>query len=649
MTKLRRTVNVSRFLGVLILCSQFTTWVVSCSKSGSKEPAAVIPEPENKTFDQVERALEVELSQFAIAEEPDLECQVVEPKSAIQLENDDVVVDGLFDEWVSVPAFSYLFKNGDPVTSFKTIKSSKGLFFGILGADIGATSIRFLSLTHSNKNLSLGNPFSIEISSGDIWFVDAADRYQVTDSRLASVSQSAEGVELFVSNQFLDRVRLLPGWGFKIESFAAEGLTQSMPHIEPSSHEPNNILGFRKCLYQFENGEFLSLTEITPPTIPMRPVNGSFVDVLSRGEVFLTKEQRNSYDVFLLRGAVAGEGDISMDSFPFLISTRAEFVDRVPWIKDFQEFFKKRLNPTADPLFSEVIGQTVAIGLAREQLGEYYFLNLVRDYLAAASAYDPAILSLLLIHKFGLQVIQSTFLDCESSQGSELLRNCFFRNLIADYTGDLLADWELEKEIVGFNVETFFDRDLDGLYAGFESRIGTSDFEKDSDFDGWTDLSEFIFGQNPLSSISKPRSLAVDGTIGDWLSLIPARVIVDQDDKLSNCKNVDITYYNAILMPGWLILGASLAEDPQAEIRWEIVLESAAGSYIVSVDSSDRGFQLNESSIIETPFATFEHEVEFLLPESLFEGPINIQVKVLMGADLCDDTNVFSPIVKKSG
>ena len=110
-----------------------------------------------------------------------------------------------------------------------------------------------------------------------------------------------------------------------------------------------------------------------------------------------------------------------------------------------------------------------------------------------------------------------------------------------DNGAEVLELWvQSELAIPGFEYGLLSDLDQDGLPSLIEQEFRTSDGYSDTDFDGWSDITEIMLGADPRVSVSHPDGLVFDGSIGDWFDLIPKLMKVDTDESLQSCPDIDI-------------------------------------------------------------------------------------------------------------
>jgi hypothetical protein len=217
----------------------------------------------------------------------------------------------------------------------------------------------------------------------------------------------------------------------------------------------------------------------------------------------------------------------------------------------------------------------------------------------------------------------------------------------------------------GYGPDQLADPDFDGLPSFLERRIGTRADRPDSDADGWTDYAELVTGSDPLAATQNPSVLVPDGSFGDWLELLPKKVVIDRGHSGSCPQAADVSHYAAVAGHEDLLIGAFatdfLEEEPAA--KWEAVIDlpSQQRQLLVTTTSGSRVFVVKDAAsgdellVRERAVAMGRGTVELPLTRSdlgiepwTFErGVLKIRLRTVYTEDgderFCDETGWFAP------
>jgi hypothetical protein len=148
------------------------------------------------------------------------------------------------------------------------------------------------------------------------------------------------------------------------------------------------------------------------------------------------------------------------------------------------------------------------------------------------------------------------------------------------------------------------DVDLDGLPAFYERMRQTSDNMPDTDKDGWNDIAEVVAGTDPREASMRPQTISPDGNFGDWLELVPKRVLMDKGVFGSCPRAANISHYAALVNRDSLIIGAYSDTFWEAEPRakWEAVLDFSQSNqqFLVTAISGSRQILVKDGKSLRT-------------------------------------------------
>ncbi|MGE0171584.1 MAG: hypothetical protein AB7T49_02315 [Oligoflexales bacterium] len=216
-----------------------------------------------------------------------------------------------------------------------------------------------------------------------------------------------------------------------------------------------------------------------------------------------------------------------------------------------------------------------------------------------------------------------------------------------------------------FRPEVFQDTDHDGLPLLVERKVGTKANDVDSNFDGWSDLTEVVYSEYHLQPITKPRFISIDGIINEWLDLIPNRISKDEDPTGTQCgAEGDIESFAGLSKAEKLAIGARTKKNKSDFLGWRVAIDfrKEKRSYLLLTDPDGQGYsiQYNGKTIsrTRTPWKYSHGAGEFLVtPEQLTKvphdltDPENVTFKLETfildkgKAKFCDDTIWFKPVI----
>jgi hypothetical protein len=179
------------------------------------------------------------------------------------------------------------------------------------------------------------------------------------------------------------------------------------------------------------------------------------------------------------------------------------------------------------------------------------------------------------------------------------------------------------------------------------------------------DYAELVTGSDPLAATQNPSVLVPDGSFGDWLELLPKKVVIDRGHSGSCPQAADVSHYAAVAGAEDLLIGAFatdfLEEEPAS--KWEAVIDlpNQQRQLLVTVTSGSRVFVVKDAAsgdellvreravamgrgTVEIPLTRSDLGVE---PWTFERGVLKIRLRTVYteGGDerFCDETGWFAP------
>ncbi len=180
----------------------------------------------------------------------------------------------------------------------------------------------------------------------------------------------------------------------------------------------------------------------------------------------------------------------------------------------------------------------------------------------------------------------------------------------------------------GFEPALLLDDDRDGLNTIFEEIVSRTDSqEMDTDDDGWSDYSEFLFKTPTNNPQVHPTRISADGTFREWVRLLRKKISVDPDIQSASCqKSQDITHFGIKSEGDKVAFGAQTAEeltiDSNLQGQWVVhvsVLDSKL-EFMIKFDGLTHNYRIIEST---TGKKVFDGRVNYWLGRQGMEIILN--------------------------
>jgi hypothetical protein len=236
----------------------------------------------------------------------------------------------------------------------------------------------------------------------------------------------------------------------------------------------------------------------------------------------------------------------------------------------------------------------------------------------------------------------------------------------------LWAGW-LRPGDFAYKASSLLDTDGDGLADFIELHLDSDVKKVDTDGDGWTDFGEAVTESSPEISSINPAKIVADGSIMDWLQLIPKKIFEDKN-LTGACPNAaEITHYTALANRDQLVVAGFSNHDLEAEFatndepafRWEIALDFPQQNKQFLVQTKGpRGIKIKEwpsqrvlkertlayklgGKSLEVFLDRKDFKVE--VPDFNLKDAIKVHVRLFFihenGRELCDESDWISPYI----
>ena len=611
---------------------------ISCSSPGVGEPPLNRePGSEDSTpfIENENGPLEVGILNLNEPTVPELpyECRSTSLKQILILPADSTIsIDGQSEDWDEFRSYETVWR-AEAKREFKILRNEVGLYLGGESILLPDESLIFESLTGDAGGVT--GVFSLSrTDTGLVLSIDGISE-PVRDRELARFAENGLGFgELYLSNVLLDRVLYAPVWSLKVVDKESEPQTPSFYFKSPKKEVSG--FGISRCYFktQSEKNVFLQIVgDPKPNDFALRLISNQY------GQLAEKLSERSLIEIRVAAGLnqpLTTQKTIQLDSLKSLTVASSYSANQQFAFNLIRDQYKVDSNA------AEALSSAIALNQVKEFYGTYDFLVQIKNIIESGEVSNPNNLGILLALGFTPTQIKDALISCESNQNVNVCLSSTFSN--EALTMDLFGSWrEGESHLPGFEYTRLLDEDQDGLILEYESQIGSSDRAVDSDFDGWSDLSESVFGYDALTNTINPKQIVVDGLIGDWLSIIPAQVLLDKDKSSSGCE-LDLNYYNALRSPKKLYVAAELARSAApGSLSWELVVNTNTETYTVTMNEGERSFLVNEQAQTPTAFHNNTRAIEIALPLLDDQTVSGIQIKVFYEDEYCDTTDWFIP------
>jgi hypothetical protein len=329
-----------------------------------------------------------------------------------------------------------------------------------------------------------------------------------------------------------------------------------------------------------------------------------------------------------------------------------------------------------EPLFADALAVVLTRKMIEQQMGIHFFITkLFDDAKAFLASPDPTAENASSSKSFSFGYLLSFTFDHAKlfNAWSEMRSDSAqtFRTALAEVSNDaetvdrMWRGWvELGEYDEKFAPGILSDTDGDGLPILIERKIGTDARKVDTNFDGWSDLTEAVYSDYHAKTMKEPRFISVDGIINEWIDLIPKRMLEDEDPSGSACgPEGDIDFFAGLAKPAKIAVGARTKKAGGNFIGWRLAVDfrDEKKSYVATTDDDGQGYTVTSKgkfvSQSRAPWKSAHGAGEFLItidqltPKTPhdFEKPENVTLKLETFVfdkgkkKFCDDTIWFKP------
>ncbi len=629
---------------------------LNCSKTGNK--GATVPESQDVASGDEQMEESDDLSHVAafsfdskLGEEE--RCDGKEPLSLWDY-IEGFRLDGLASEWgaVETSAIGTDISGSAIPLKFAVTETGLALFIGY-SWDGSAIDINFHTLTKHGSQTLLQPGFKLIFTKDAIFREKNGVTTRIDSSDLAAFSFTDEGVEILVSHFLLDGVQYFPVWTVSIE---IEPSSQSIifpTQVRSSSYQGNQVFDLASCDLA-RDGHTYTIHWITATPLPSVTIS----EIRS-----LLQVHAHTYASLLpIRDSIIVlQGQMSTTTREMLPSVGILGVDTSQWrypenrlwdnsrqiqqiLQEQMELHLKHYDKALSPL-TPIFSVASSLSLIRQKIGIYGYLQAFSVISQVIPEFSMAQLGLFLSLDSSQGLTMATLIKrCQEEEENLML--CFLGDkLDQDDPGGALDEWQAgNSDILLLEPWRIQDLDGDGVPGGIEAEMQTNDTYQDSDFDGWSDLTELVLASDPRVSVNHPDGLVVDGTIGDWFNLIPRQVRVDSDEKVDACEVVNIGYFGAIIVSGKLLISAKLGNESHQSFKWEVSIQQEDAELVIfEVWNNSNFFTAKGRYRIDVPFHFQKGELEIVEAVNAEAKDLSIQIRVYEEGKFCDDTPWFQP------
>ena len=621
--------------------------LAACSSQGRNQDTEQTPATsgDGKPFqEQLEQPLHVGWLDLSVAEGPgpgSISCEKTGLRQIPLLGTDlEITIDGLADDWQPVREFAKL----NAVTTSYRIKASRdegGLYLsgGNFFADTDSLIFQGFGSEDGESSIALESKFTLSRSGNRLFLEIDGESRQILDRQLAEFIQADDFTEIYLSNVLLDRVLFSKVWSI---GWVKPSLPVGSPLLMQGEAPAGDGLSLNRCYLETASSSHLFLQVLGFGSLPEEYRNAI------ANSVAQLIDQSQIADVFELTVAIANNS-ASVDLGSGIVRLPPAAVFSASIQLSLAKQFSQQLISERYPI-SAAASLTTATSLAliqvRKSQGNYQFATMLKDLIAAHQPSDLELLGIFFALRFDSAAIFNTISECWGrDRDAPLDELCLSTKLSTDLVDfNLFTAWrEGEAQIPGHEYTRLFDSDADGLIFEIEKALATDDWSIDSDFDGWSDLAEYALDYDARAKTVAPNRLVVDGLIGDWLSLIPAHVLLDRDSQAVTCP-LDINYYNALQFGGAILVAAELSRESQSQdLSWEIVVNTTDKTYTATAREGERFYRVEGLSSQVTPYHNNAKSFELVLPLAAAETVTGVQIQVFQGESYCDSSSWFVP------
>ena len=575
---------------------------------------------------------------------PDEICTPKTPEQILSLES--LLLDGLLDDWEDIPMAGELSPFWPNLgTSRIAWGPDNQLALGIEYSNLLDLKIGLKAWGASTGRLEPEEELYLTVDRQGKLHLENSD---ITGSLLAAGVRSETGVEILLSNYLLSLVQFFPLWQITVETELQGNFVQLSQTTFDSSYGGSRQIQKSECIGS-SNKNLVRWFSHTP--IPT-DIQKSLEKVLITASHGFNLKPNSS--ITLVSGSFGKNVSekLKTSGLISLSPTGEDDFSEVKLISDaVGQFFDWKLRQLPGGQHNSNHLQMLSSALESSFLKEILGMNrFLLGYNFPRSSIENTMENLGLL--IGIKRSYSDILEAISTclnSGDNLSEDCILSQMLEVNDSDgFYKQWqETGKTGGGLLSSRLLDADGDGIPSEIESQLGLDHNKLDTDGDGWTDLSEFLLGNDPVNPVNHPDGLVFDGSFGEWFDLVPGRILVDERNDLQGCTAGDIAFYSAVKKKGDLYLGAQLDKASGSLYqRWVVTIDQGTQATIgVGVNRIQTGFSYIEGPKVELPFRLGEGQLELRVPinEELDPSSINIQIAIYDGDDFCDDTPFFQP------
>lgn len=631
-------------------------FMATCARNGKEKDNVTAEQGVGGGEDQTQD-LEEDLSKvraFFFHEEltEDQICEAVEPLSAWgQLK--DFSLDGRAQEWADVGTSAYAWLDHGVNISARMAHHTQGLalFLDYPWQQGDELKITFHALSKENSFITINRNFQLSFTDANVLLV-GDDHSQILGPELADFRQSLEGLEIFISDFLLDGVQFYPVWFMELEIVSEDRRVLFPTQVRRSLYPGNQDYNLQSCEISW-NARNYTIHRVFSDSLPSQTASLLEKLMLNQAQTLapLLPEREN---VILVHGPMSSAtlealklaGVLGVNTRSWRYGENRRWDNSILTQQIIQQQVETHLKRYAGYFahWSKSLSVLSSFHTFKNKLGMFSYLQALAHQRSQMADYSPEQLGLYLSIFADQLDLTSLLTWCQSQQG--LLHICIIETLLGHEDGEqLIESWSQGQSTLGaLEPWRLLDIDGDGVPGGLESQFQTDDSYPDTDFDGWSDLSEIFMGTDPRVPVNHPDGLLIDGNMGDWFNLIPVRVQVDQDEDLGSCADINIAYYSAILIDQSLFISAKLSKKNQSSFKWEVSMQQENAELLLfEISNNSSSYGLKGGYHIDLPYLIQGGELEIYKAVNAKASELKIQIRVYEGVKFCDDSPWFEP------
>ena len=649
------------------------------------------------------------------SDQPSLSCRrpkdVSSPEWAVGLPN----IDGIFTEWDDFPAALV-----DPVSSrpqdtdihiVKMFRHKGSAYFAIKGDGLLDNSDLYIELGGG----AYSDAFSyyeeslrtFKINRSGLFIQVEGEWIEYSDERFSLIADSDNGVELWLSRLLVSESFNWPIWWFRLHTLDSLGQVEdftSTRYYQSAISRTSQDFRIEGCDPAFYDGSDIHFFEISSDEIPNSVNSGIFsaARFVFSGvrQFFKSVHLPYSHINFIIMNQFNAKTDtdspnplkeaksfhLAVDHFLHIdaLGNQSDFNDPWPFrgamsqlARDIIRFFVVSINSSLSDYLIDAYAVAMESTFTIDAFGMDFWLQQTNRAIEDISLNDGEMDSKQKSFVFGLYLAQFFTPDQilrsvnhphdNSADDLEVINTLllFFSDRSVDLS-DLKLGWVTDENYsADFAPELWIDGDGDGLPKWLENKAGTTAESVDSDGDGWSDYSEYIYQTDGLQIGSHPDGIIMDGLLGDWQDLAPSRLRTDAGSANEDCAGLgNIDQYAALSNGDALIVAAkTILPLKNSKLAWKIYVDLpyAKKQFMVETNQSERGYKVFSDDSLSTgvyyqvPMMVGGQHLEVVIDREVLgidqkldsEGDVSIKIVTFKGADTidqCDETPWFEPL-----